>query len=217
MSPRLRPLARLTNAQARSLVKRINERIADVGRTFGKNSEVYRDTIAPLALNEEFAPYLTESKSGYLKIKMDLRSQKWKDSGLLNTVKTAEGSVQSVGQLKANAEHIIIMDKRREWEAVETTPFDENYRPSASEIYEEMEETKKYENDMLSHKSFMYDVHTDEENREIYKEMYGKRGRRLTRQELDAIFAREKAEKNAWIKRMAKKEEKNKWYLRSLQ
>ena len=216
MSPRLRPLARLTNAQARSLVKRVNQRIAYVGKTFGKNSEIYRDTIAPLVLNEQYAQYLTTSKSGYLKIKMDLRSQKWQDAGLLNTVKTAEGSVQSVGQLKETITEKLKNEKREEWEATESTPFDENYQPEPSEVFSEMEETKKYENDMRSHLAFMYDTHTDKQNRTIYKSLYGKRGRRLTKEELDEIFAKEKEEKNKWIRKMA--EEKGQpWYLRSLQ
>ena len=57
-----RKLLNIGNAGLRSEIKRLNERIASIGRRFGKDSEVYKATIAPLT-SDKFKQYRGESAS----------------------------------------------------------------------------------------------------------------------------------------------------------
>lgn len=201
MSPRLRSLARLSNAQARSLVKRINERIAAIGRSFGKDSDTYRDTIANITQNEQFSKYVGESKSGYVKINMNLQKGDWNDPNLLNMVKTAQGSVKTITQLESSAKRRLKEQAAEGWEYAEDTPFGK-YEPTKSEIREEIEKTKKYENDMKDLVSFIYDKYTDTEAREKYPELYDRTGSRLSYDVIDEMLAKEAKNREKWLKKV---------------
>lgn len=189
MSPRLRDLASMGAASARSLLKVINERIAAIGRKFGTDSEAYKDAIAPL-MSEKYAKYIGESKSGYVKINANVRRD-WKDPDLLELVRTSRGSVQTIGRLKEAAR-----EKLKEKYA-EVGNF--SYKPTETEIIEEIETQKRYNNEIRNLLDFMYEEHTDAENRELYPELYrGHDGTRPDYEVLDEIFERERKEREEW-------------------
>lgn len=182
MNPRIRKYKQMNTAQLRSTVKRINQRFATIEKKYGRNSEVFKDMIAPL-MNEKFGKYLGESESKKMKINIDVRKG-IKDDNFLQALAAAEGSARTLTELKEQA--------RRRIEA-------SGQRATSAAIDEELSRAKGYENAMKFLLEFMYDTHTDAENRELYPELYrGEDGTKPDYEVLNDILAREREERLEW-------------------
>ena len=172
-----RKLLNLGSAGLRSEIKRLNQRIASIGRRFGTNSETYKATIANLTKNEKFEQYIGMSKSGFVKLDIDLRKKDVReDKNMLAAVRTAQGSVRTVGELTEKASREIKEEKGKE------------YKPTTSEIVERVERKKYYENEMSQAYEYVYETYTDTEIDKIFPEIREKTGERRTYEELDTIL-----------------------------
>lgn len=172
-----RKLLNLGSAGLRSEIKRLNQRIASIGRRFGTNSETYKATIANLTKNEKFEQYIGMSKSGFVKLDIDLRKKDVReDKNMLASVRTAQGSVRTVGELTEKASREIKEEKGKE------------YKPTTSEIVERVERKKYYENEMSQAYEYVYETYTDTEIDKIFPEIREKTGERRTYEELDTIL-----------------------------
>lgn len=189
MSPRLKELSQMGVASARSEIKRINERIAAIGRKFGTDSEAYQDAITPLMIGK-YADYIGVSKSGYIKINANVKKD-WNDENLLNIVKTARQSAKTITQLKSAAAERLKSENP------------EGYKPTEEEILDEVNKAIKYKNDMAEVLEYMYSENTDAENRELYPELYrGENGTKPTRKEIDDIIEREREKREEWFRKI---------------
>lgn len=172
-----RKLLSLGTAGLRSEIKRLNQRIASIGKAFGTNSETYKATIANLIKNEKFEQYIGMSKSGFVKLDIDLRKKNIKeDKDMLAAVRTAQGSVRTVGEIKEKVRREIEEEKGK------------GYKPSTSEIIERIERKKYYENEMSQAYDYVYETYTDSEIDKIFPEIREKTGGRRTYDELDMIL-----------------------------
>ena len=172
-----RKLLSLGTAGLRSEIKRLNQRIASIGKAFGTNSETYKATIANLIKNEKFEQYIGMSKSGFVKLDIDLRKKNIKeDKDMLAAVRTAQGSVRTVGEIKEKVRREIEEEKGK------------GYKPSTSEIIERIERKKYYENEMSQAYEYVYETYTDAEIDKIFPEIREKTGGRRTYDELDMIL-----------------------------
>lgn len=172
-----RKLLNIGNAGLRSEIKRLNERIASIGRRFGTNSETYKATIANLTKNEKFEQYIGMSKSGFVKLNIDLRKKDVReDKNMLAAVRTAQGSVRTVGEITEKVKREIQEEKGQK------------YKPSTSEIIERVERKKYYENEMSQAYEYVYETYTDSEIDTIFPEIKEKTGDRKTYKELDKIL-----------------------------
>ena len=172
-----RKLLSLGTAGLRSEIKRLNQRIASIGKAFGTNSETYKATIANLIKNEKFEQYIGMSKSGFVKLDIDLRKKNIKeDKDMLSAVRTAQGSVRTVGEIKEKVRREIEEEKGK------------GYKPSTSEIIERIERKKYYENEMSQAYDYVYETYTDSEIDKIFPEIREKTGGRRTYDELDMIL-----------------------------
>ena len=163
----------MSNAQARSEIKRLNQRIVTIAKRFGTDSETYRATVAPL-MTDKFSRYLGESKSGYLKINADVRKA-MKDPDFVEMLATAEGSVKTISRLKETAARNLKKEAP------------EGYEPSEAEIYEEIEKRKYYEQEMAKVEEFIYSHYTEAEAAEAFPELYRGTGS-LSYDELDNVI-----------------------------
>lgn len=172
-----RKLLSLGTAGLRSEIKRLNQRIVSIGKAFGTNSETYKATIANLIKNEKFEQYIRMSKSGFVKLDIDLRKKNVKeDKDMLAAVRTAQGSVRTVGEIKEKVRREIEEEKGK------------GYKPSTSEIIERIERKKYYENEMSQAYEYVYETYTDSEIDKIFPEIREKTGGRRTYDELDMIL-----------------------------
>lgn len=185
-----RKLLNIGNAGLRSEIKRLNERIASIGRRFGKDSEVYKATIAPLT-SDKFKQYRGESKSGYFKLNIDLRNKDvQKDSAVIDMVRTAQGCVRSISELRKQAE--------RDLRGREEKP---GKQPTAAEITEAMEREKYYQLELSQVKEYIYEKYTEAEAKEHFPELYrGQTGDKPDYDVLDDIIARERDAVKEWWK-----------------
>ena len=178
-----RKLNNLSNADMRKEIKRLNQRIASIGKTFGTNSETYKATIATLTKNEKYEQYIGMSKSGFVKLDIDLRKKEVReDSSWKAAVRTAQGSLRTVGEIREKVKREIQEEKGK------------GYKPSASEIIERLERKKYYENEMSQAYEYVYKTYTDSEIDELFPEIREKTGERKTYDELDEIL--DKVEKD---------------------
>ena len=172
-----RKLNNLSNADMRKEIKRLNQRIASIGRRFGTNGETYKAAIANLMKNEKFEQYIGMSKSGFVKLDIDLRKKEVReDSSWKAAVRTAQGSLRTIGELTEKAAREIKEEKGK------------GYKPSASEITERVERKKYYENEMSQAYEYVYETYTDSEIDTIFPEIREKTGDRKTYKELDKIL-----------------------------
>ena len=178
-----RKLNNLSNADMRKEIKRLNQRIASIGRRFGNNSETYKATIATLTKNEKFEQFIGMRKSGFVKLDIDLRKKEVReDSSWKAAVRTAQGSLRTVGEIRKKVKREIQEEKGK------------GYKPSASEIIEHLERKKYYENEMSQAYEYVYKTYTDSEIDELFPEIREKTGERKTYDELDEIL--DKVEKD---------------------
>ena len=172
-----RKLLNLGTAGLRSEIKRLNQRIASIGKTFGTNSETYKATIANLMKNEKYEQYIGMSKSGFVKLDIDLRKKDVReDKNMLAAVRTAQGSVRTVGEITEKVKREIKEEKGQ------------NYKPSTSEVIERVERKKYYENEMSQAYEYVYETYTDTEIDKLFPEIREKTGGRRTYDELDVIL-----------------------------
>ena len=172
-----RKLLNLGTAGLRSEIKRLNQRIASIGKKFGTNSETYKATIANLMKNEKYEQYIGMSKSGFVKLDIDLRKKDVReDKNMLAAVRTAQGSVRTVGEITEKVKREIQEEKGQK------------YKPSTSEIIERVERKKYYENEMSQAYEYVYDTYTDTEIDKLFPEIREKTGERRTYEELDTIL-----------------------------
>ena len=172
-----RKLLNLGTAGLRSEIKRLNQRIASIGKTFGTNSETYKATIANLMKNEKYEQYIGMSKSGFVKLDIDLRKKNVReDKDMLAAVRTAQGSVRTVGEITEKVKREIKEEKGQ------------SYKPSTSEVIERVERKKYYENEMSQAYEYVYDTYTDTEIDKLFPEIREKTGGRRTYDELDIIL-----------------------------
>ena len=172
-----RKLLNLGTAGLRSEIKRLNQRIASIGKTFGTNSETYKATIANLMKNEKYEQYIGMSKSGFVKLDIDLRKKNVReDKDMLTAVRTAQGTVRTVGEITEKVKREIKEEKGQ------------SYKPSTSEVIERVERKKYYENEMSQAYEYVYETYTDSEIDTIFPEIREKTGGRRTYDELDVIL-----------------------------
>ena len=172
-----RKLLNLGTAGLRSEIKRLNQRIASIGKTFGTNSETYKATIANLMKNEKYEQYIGMSKSGFVKLDIDLRKKNVReDKDMLAAVRTAQGSIRTVGEITEKVKREIKDEKGQ------------SYKPSTSEVIERVERKKYYENEMSQAYEYVYETYTDSEIDKIFPEIREKTGGRRTYDELDMIL-----------------------------
>lgn len=172
-----RKLNNLSNADMRKEIKRLNQRIASIGRRFGTNSETYKATIATLTKNEKFEQFIGMSKSGFVKLDIDLRKKEVReDSSWKAAVRTAQGSLRTVGEIREKVKREIQEEKGK------------GYKPTTSEIIERLERKKYYENEMSQAYEYVYKTYTDSEIDELFPEIREKTGERKTYDELDEIL-----------------------------
>ena len=172
-----RKLLNLGTAGLRSEIKRLNQRIVSIGKTFGTNSETYKATIANLMKNEKYEQYIGMSKSGFVKLDIDLRKKNVReDKDMLAAVRTAQGSVRTVGEITEKVKREIKEEKGQ------------SYKPSTSEVIERVERKKYYENEMSQAYEYVYDTYTDTEIDKLFPEIREKTGGRRTYDELDIIL-----------------------------
>ena len=172
-----RKLLNLGTAGLRSEIKRLNQRIASIGKTFGTNSETYKATIANLMKNEKYEQYIGMSKSGFVKLDIDLRKKNVReDKDMLAAVRTAQGSIRTVGEITEKVKREIKEEKGQ------------SYKPSTSEVIERVERKKYYENEMSQAYEYVYETYTDSEIGTIFPEIKEKTGGRRTYDELDVIL-----------------------------
>lgn len=185
-----RQLYNIGTAGLRSEIKRLNERIAAIGRRFGKDSEVYKATIASLT-SDKFKQYRGESSSGYFKLNIDLRSKAaQKDSTVIDMIRTAQGGVRSISELRKQAE--------RDLRGRDDKP---GRKPTAAEITEAMEREKYYQLELSQVKEYIYEKYTEAEAKEHFPELYrGQTGDKPDYDVLDDIIARERDAVKEWWK-----------------
>lgn len=187
---KFRILRNIGTAGLRSEIKRLNERIASIGRRYGKDSEAYRNAIAPFQ-TEEFKKYSGESESGYFKLAIDLRKKDVReDPTMYNIVSTAQGSVRTISQLEDRARRSLESEEGR------------TKAPTRSEIVEEVERTAYYRTEMSQVHEFIYKNYTDAEAANKFPELYrGQNGKKPTYEELDQVIKRVNAEREEWARK----------------
>lgn len=185
-----RQLYKIGTAGLRSEIKRLNERIAAIGRRFGTDSEVYKATIAPLT-SDKFGQYRGESKSGYFKLNIDLRSKAvQKDPTVIDMIRTAQGGVRSISELHKQAE--------RDLRGRDDKP---GRKPTSAEITEAMEREKYYQLALSQVKEYIYETYTEAEAAEHFPELYrGQSGDKPDYKVLDDIIMRERDAVKEWWK-----------------
>lgn len=189
MKLRYRGLVTKTVAERRSLVKRLNQRLTQIEKTFGKDSEVYRGIVAPL-MSEKFNKYLGTTKgTGHLKLKLNV-SRDWKDEDALELVRIAQGSFETVTTFK----------KRATARLKEQYGYD--YTPTQREIVEEINTAKQFAEAMADFKNYMYDEYTIAEREEKFGELYrGQNGTKPTYEVIKEVLEKEANKEEKWRKR----------------
>ena len=190
MNPRIRKYKNLNTAELRSAIKRVNQRIVQIAKTFGKDSNTYKDAIAPLQ-SDKYSKYTGESRSGYFKLDVDVRKIQ-NDNTFLNLLAMADGSVKGTRVLKDKARERL----RERGEATDN-----------ASVIEEVEKTKYYDQEMSKLMEYIYETHTDAEAREEYPELFrGEDGSRPSYEQLDEILARDQEERDQWFDSLRKQE-----------
>ena len=189
MKLRYKGLVNKTIAERRSLVKRLNQRLTQVEKTFGKDSEVYRGIVAPL-MSDRFNKYLGTTKgTGRLKLKLNV-SRDWNDEDALELVRIAQGSFETVTTFKRRA-----IERLKE-------EYGEDYTPTQREVVKEINTAKQFNDAMADFKEYMYDEYTIAERQEKFPELYrGENGLKPDYKLLQDILKKEANKKARWRKR----------------
>lgn len=189
MKLRYRGLVNKSVAERRSLVKRLNQRLTQIEKTFGKDSEVYRGIVAPL-MSDKFNKYLGTTKgTGHLKLKLNV-SRDWHDEDALELVRIAQGSFETITTFKKRA-----MARLKE-------QYGSDYNPTQQELVEEINTAKQFNEAMSDFKNYMYDEYTVAEREEKFPELYrGENGSKPTYEVIQEVLAQEAKKKARWRKR----------------
>lgn len=189
MKLRYKGLVNKTIAERRSLVKRLNQRLTQIEKTFGKNSQTYQNIIAPLQ-SDRFSDFIGTTKgTGHLKLKVNV-ARDWKNEDVLELVRIAQGSFEKTSSLMKRAEARLKEE------------YGEDYKPTRREIIEEVNRGKEFSEAMADFKEYMYDEYTVAERQQKFPELYrGESGTKPTPEMLRDVLEREAEKKARWKKR----------------
>ena len=179
----------MPNEEAKRLVKRLNQRIVAIGKTFGKDSDVYNNMIGVLK-NDRYANYISESASGYTKIEQSNLRINMQNDDFRQLLSSAERAVPTITGLKEKAR-----------ERLE----EQGKKPTNEDLLDEIEKGAKYRDDVEEAIKFIYKIYDNADARQEFPEIFEK-DRVPTYDELDKIISRMKKEKKEYLSK--NKEEK---------
>ena len=179
----------MPNEEAKRLVKKLNQRIVEIGKNFGKDSEVYNNMVGVLQ-NKKYMNFLGESQRGYLKIQQSNLRANMQNEDFRNLLLSAERAVPTITKLKERTRERLEQEGRK---------------VSDSDIFDEIVQHARYKDDVAEVLQFIYQTYEDDEARREFPEFFDD-DRVPTYGELDQIIKRINEEKKE--ARTKKKEEK---------
>lgn len=194
MKLRYKGLVNKTIAERRSLVKRLNQRLTQIEKTFGKDSQTYQNIIAPLQ-SDRFSDFIGTTKgTGHLKLKLNV-ARDWKNEDVLELVRIAQGSFEKTSSLMKRAE-------RRLQEE-----YGEDYKPTRRELIQEVNRAKEFSEAMSDFKEYMYDEFTIKEREEKFPELYrSQNGTKPSYEAIEEVLRKEAEKSDRWRKRFRRYE-----------
>lgn len=189
MKLRYMGLVNKTIAERRSLVKRLNQRLTQIEKTFGKDSQTYQNIIAPLQ-SDRFSKFLGETEdTKHLKIKVNV-ARDWKNEDVLELVRIAQGSFEKTSSLMKRAERRL------------KEQYGSDYKPTRRELIEDVNLGKEFSEALGDFKDYMYDEYTIKEREENFPELYrGQSGTKPTYEMIKEVLSKEAEKSERWRKR----------------
>lgn len=189
MKLRYKGLVNKNIAERRSLVKRLNQRLTQIEKTFGKDSQTYQNIIAPLQ-TDRFSDFIGTTKgTGHLKLKVNV-GRDWKNEDVLELVRIAQGSFVKTSSL---------MNRAERWLKAE---YGDDYKPTRREIIKEVNRGKEFSAAMADFKEYMYDEYTIKEREEKFPELYrSQNGTKPSYETIEKVLRKEAEKSDRWRKR----------------